>query len=45
MGGAVDGHGIGLQTVQDSLVARNVIELRMAAISMYWVERHDRAIG
>lgn len=37
IGGAVDGHGIGLQTVQDSLVAGNRIEqTQMAAISLYW---------
>ncbi len=37
MGGSVDGHGIGMQTVQDSVVAHNIIEhTQMAAISMYW---------
>jgi hypothetical protein len=37
IGGAVDGHGIGLQTVQDSVVADNLIEYtEKAAISVYW---------
>jgi hypothetical protein len=37
IGGSVDGHGIGLQTVQDSLVADNVIErTEQASISVYW---------
>lgn len=37
IGGAVDGHGIGLQTVRDSVVARNVIEqTEQASIAVYW---------